>query len=112
MPSGTYDFTVSVKNSSLQKSGRFTILEFDVEKQLLTTNVDKLDRLAKSADGQVFFPENIQELMSLLEGEQRFVPTQTGRENVVSLIDFQILLAIIAISLAAEWFIRKYIGLI
>ncbi|CAN0598318.1 unnamed protein product, partial [Ectocarpus sp. 12 AP-2014] len=46
-----------------------------------------------------------------LEENNTYVPTEKSTENIVSLIDFEILLAIIVFALASEWFIRKYNGL-
>ncbi|MBC7000167.1 vWA domain-containing protein [Cytophaga sp. FL35] len=109
---GKYDFTVSVKNENLSKSGSFTILDFDIEKQFLSTNYKKLQRLSERNNGNLYFPKELEALKDTLSNDQRLVPTQVSSQNIVSLIDFQILLVIIAISLAAEWFIRKYIGLI
>ncbi|MDT7830614.1 VWA domain-containing protein [Pricia sp. S334] len=109
---GNYDFTVSVRNENLSKSGRFSILDFDVEKQLITTDYPKLARLARNTGGKSYFPSEVETLLSELLKDDRYLPVQKGEQNTVSLIDFQILLALITIALAAEWFIRKYNGLI
>jgi len=50
-------------------------------------------------------------LIDNLLADAQFVPTQKSNQNVVSLIDFRILLAIIVMALTTEWFIRKYNGL-
>ncbi|KKL71575.1 hypothetical protein LCGC14_2093530, partial [marine sediment metagenome] len=109
---GNYDFTASVRNENLSKSGRFTILDFDVEKQLVSTDYKKLERLAINTGGKKYFPSQISELLSELSKTDRFKPVQKGEQNSVSLIDFRILLALIIFTLAAEWFIRKYNGLL
>ncbi|HZJ21129.1 MAG TPA: VWA domain-containing protein, partial [Pricia sp.] len=109
---GKYDFTVSVRNENLSKSGSFTILDFDVEKQLVTTDYQKLGRLAKNTGGEVYFPSQIETLLSDLSKDNSFLPIQKGEQNTVPLIDFRWLLALIALALVAEWFIRKYNGLL
>ncbi len=109
---GSYDFTVLVRNENLSKSGSFTILDFDVEKQLVSTDYQKLARLANNTGGKGYFPSQIETLFSDLSEDDRFLPVQKGEQNTVPLIDFRILLALIASALAAEWFIRKYNGLI
>lgn len=108
---GTYAFTVEVDGSGLSESGQFKILDFDLEAQFLSTNDDKLIRLAANTGGDVFYPDQVDELVQKLMDDQRFLPIQKGRQNVVSLIDFRILLGLLALTLAAEWFIRKYNGL-
>ena len=109
---GTYTFTVSVRDQGLTKSGSFTIVDFDVEKQLISTDYKKLERLARNTGGNSYFPAQIEALINDLEQNSRFLPVQKGEQNIVSLIDFRILLVLIASALSAEWFIRKYKGLI
>ncbi len=111
LAAGSYDFTVTVRNENLSKSGSFTILDFDVEKQLVSTNYQKLARLANNTDGKPYFPSQTDALISDLSQDNRFLPIQKGEQNSVSLIDLRILLALIAAALTAEWFIRKYNGL-
>lgn len=108
---GTYTFTVTEKGEGISRSGQFTILDFDVEKQFPSTDYKKLERLAQNTGGALFFPSGATTLVDGLISDQRFVPTQVGSQNVVSLIDLRILLAIIVCTLGVEWFIRKYIGL-
>lgn len=111
IPPGEYTFTVIVEQENRSKSGSFTILDFDVEKQFLSANYKKLGQLASATNGKLYFPEKTDSLLQNLLNDNRFVPTQKGTKNVVSLIDFRMLLAIIIAALAAEWFIRKYNGL-
>jgi len=51
------------------------------------------------------------QLRNDLLSKDRFLPVQKSEQNIVSLIDFRVLLALIAATLAIEWFIRKYNGL-
>lgn len=108
---GSYEFTVSVKNEKQSKSGSFRILDFDVEQQFLSTDYKKLRQLADRSGGGLFYSAEIDALIDRLSSDERFVPVQSSKEKVVSLIDFRILLGIVATTLALEWFIRKYIGL-
>ncbi|PKA96476.1 hypothetical protein B0O79_0111 [Flavobacteriaceae bacterium MAR_2009_75] len=108
---GKYDFTVAVKSEGISKSGRLSILDFDIEKQLFSTDFRKLDRVAENTGGRLFYIDEIDAMLDILNTDQRYVPVQLSDQNIVSLIDFEVLLAIIALALASEWFIRKYIGL-
>ncbi|NNE77590.1 MAG: VWA domain-containing protein, partial [Pricia sp.] len=109
---GNYGFTATVTNENLSESGRFTILDFDIEKQFLSTDYRKLGRLAQNTEAELYFSSQKDDLMTTLMEDTRFLPIQKSKQNVVSLIDFRILLAIIVAALALEWFIRKYNGLI
>ncbi|MFS4491964.1 vWA domain-containing protein [Maribacter sp. 2308TA10-17] len=108
---GQYSFTVSVKDENRSKAGSFTILDFDVEQQFLSTNYRSLGQLASATNGEMYFPNKTENLLQHLVNDNRFVPTQKATKNIVSLIDFRVLLAIIIAALAGEWFIRKYNGL-
>ncbi|MCM4166238.1 hypothetical protein KCTC52924_03163 [Arenibacter antarcticus] len=108
---GTYNFTATVENENLSRTGTFTILDFDVEKQFSSSNYQKLSRLANNSGGKLFFPEQMDTLIQLLHIEPKYVPTQKSKLNVVPLIDFKIILGIIVLALSLEWFIRKYNGL-
>lgn len=112
IPPGQYTFMVNVEKENRSQSGSFTILDFDVEKQFLSTNYKKLGQLATATNGKLYFPNKTDSLIQNLVNDNQFVPTQKGTKNIVSLIDFRVLLAIIIAALAAEWFIRKYNGLI
>jgi hypothetical protein len=112
LPPGSYNFTVNVKDQNLSKSGKFTILDYDPEQQLLSSNYRKLYRLAQSTKASLYFPSQATKIVEDLISDNRFIPVRKSKQNVVSLIDFKILLGIIAAALAAEWFIRKYNGLI
>nr|WP_321412916.1 vWA domain-containing protein [uncultured Allomuricauda sp.] len=107
-----YNFTVTVQDENLNRSGTFRILDFNPEKQLISANYKKMGRVASKNNGQTYYLNKLEELQSNLSSSQQFLPVQKSRDNVVSLIDFRILLGLIVLSLAAEWFIRKYNGLI
>ncbi|WP_297795786.1 VWA domain-containing protein [uncultured Eudoraea sp.] len=112
LPYGDYGFSVDVEGEGLSKKGKFTILDYDLEKQLLSTNYKKLQRLAGSTNASHYYPSQVPEFIEDIIRDNRYLPVQKSKQNVVSLIDFKILLIIIAASLTAEWFLRKYNGLI
>lgn len=109
---GTYSFTVTVENENISKSGELTILEYNVEQQFLNANVTKLQQLASNSGGQAFFIKNTADLVRLLLTDNRFATVQKSTKKEVPLIDFKYLLGLIILSLVAEWFTRKYNGLI
>lgn len=112
LTSGSYQFTVTERQSNTKRSGSFRILDFNPELQQTASDYRKLDRLAQKTGGRITYLDSLTELETALGSSKQFVPIQKSRENVVSLIDFRILLGLMAITLALEWFIRKYNGLI
>lgn len=112
LQAGDYVFTVVVEGENISKSGRFKILDFDLEQQLLSSNYAKLERLAIAQKGRIFYPSQKEILVETLLKDSRFIPIQKSTQNVVSLIDFRWLLGLTVLFAAVEWFIRKYNGLI
>ncbi len=109
---GEYTFTVKETKENISKSGSFSILDFDLEDQFLAANDDKLERLAEANGGQHYYPTQTDKLLTDLIADERFTPIQKSNKNVVSLIDFRWLLALMVVALASEWTIRKYNGLL
>ena len=109
---GDYGFTVLVEKKNISRSGKFSILDFNLEDQLVSANAGKLRRFAKNNHGQAYHASQLTGLIERLLQEQQFRPVQKSIKNVVSLIDFKVLLIIMAFSLSLEWFIRKYNGLL
>ncbi len=111
LPPGDYGFTLMVKDETISSSGNFSIIDFDVEQQFLVTDYKKLNQLATSTNGALYFMGQTEDLLSAIGNDQQYTPTQKGIKNVVSLIDYKILLALITAILSVEWIIRKYNGL-
>lgn len=112
LPASEYSFTVSTSNENISKSGHFKILEYNVEHQFLNANVTKLQRLGTNSAGQSYFIDKTEGIASQLLNDNRYLPIQKSHKNSLPLIDWKYLLLIIVLSLSAEWFLRKYNGLI
>ena len=112
LPAGEYAFTISAQNDAVSSSGNFSILDFNVEQQFLNADIDKLARVAQNTGGKSYFPEESNSLLEELINSTDFQNIERSELKVVPLVDWKYLLAIIVLALAAEWFIRKYNGLI
>ncbi|UOB17530.1 VWA domain-containing protein [Abyssalbus ytuae] len=112
LPAAEYEFTIAASAEKISKSGTFSILDFEVEKQFLNADVTKLQSLATNTKGEMFFTAKSRNLFNSLLNDERFKPVQKSKETIVPLIDWKWLLALIVLSLSAEWFLRKYNGLI
>ncbi|MCO4821088.1 MAG: VWA domain-containing protein [Flavobacteriaceae bacterium] len=109
---GTYDFTVSANGGEVVRFGQLKILDYNIEQQFLNADVDKLQFVGAQSNGSSYFINYTDALIPDLLSDSRFVIVQKSSKNVVPLIDIKFLLALIALSLALEWFVRKYNGLI
>lgn len=112
LEAGDYRFAINVQNENISESGEFKILDYNVEQQFLNANVSKLENIATHSQGTSYFIDDSDALVEQLIKDERFVTLQKSTKKVVPLIDWKFLLAIIALGLSAEWFIRKYNGLI
>ena len=112
LPASDYTFTIKSTSENISKSGAFKILEYNVEQQFLNANVTKLQQVATNSQGKSYFISDYNSIFNDLLNDTRYVPIQKSTKNIVPLIDWKYLLILIALSLAAEWFLRKYNGLI
>jgi hypothetical protein len=112
LPAGEYSYSVAVSDQTVARSGSFTILDFNVEQQFLNAEVTKLRRLATNTDGKVFFITETEAMIDALMTDNRYQQIQKRAQKVVPLVDWKYLLGLIIVLLTAEWFIRKYNGLI
>ena len=108
LPAGDYTFTAKVEGEQLSKSGSFTIVDFEVEKQFLNANLSAFQQLSD----EIYFPNQFEEIKQQLLQSPEFKPIQKSKQEVSPLIDWVYLLAIIVFCLSSEWFLRKYYGLI
>ncbi|MEP3836958.1 MAG: VWA domain-containing protein [Algibacter sp.] len=107
-----YNFSIKATKENMSKSGSFQIIEYNVEQQFLNANVIKLQKLSTNSSGKSYFITNTEQVIQELLNDNRYKPIQKSSKNIISLIDWKYLLAIIAISLGLEWFLRKFNGLI
>ncbi len=112
LPAGEYSYTVTVADEAISASGNFTILDFNVEQQFLNADFSKLQRLAHATQGNAYFASQGDLLVNDLISNIHYKNIERSELKTVPLIDWKFLLAIIALVLALEWFIRKYNGLI
>ena len=109
---GNYSFKVTEKQSNTNFLGTFEILDFDIEKQIVNPDKARLDQLAANTNGTVYYPNQINNLVQLLLDNDNYIPTQKEIIKKSPLINWIWLLIITVLSLATEWFVRKYNGLL
>ncbi|HEX8563343.1 MAG TPA: hypothetical protein VF676_10230 [Flavobacterium sp.] len=112
LPAGQYNFTVKELNSNTVYNGYFEILDFDIEKQFVNPDSDRLHQLAAQTNGEMYMPNQIDRLIETLLENGGYVAVQKAITKKVPLIDSILLLILIAILLASEWLIRKYNGML
>ncbi|WPR70700.1 hypothetical protein SLW70_12250 [Flavobacterium sp. NG2] len=109
---GNYTFTVKELNSNSNYSGKFEVLDFEIEKQFVNPDNEKLNQLATQTGGKVYYPNQISELIHTLVNDENYKTIQKNKINRSPLIEWYWLLIMIAGFLSVEWFVRKYNGLL
>jgi hypothetical protein len=109
---GSYNFSVKELNSKTSYSGHFEILDFDIEKQFVNPDVQKLKQLAVQTKGEDLYPNQIDELIKTLLENEEYKAVQKDIVTKSPLIDWKWLLVLIAVFLSTEWFVRKYNGML
>ncbi|MEN9980816.1 MAG: hypothetical protein RL542_603 [Bacteroidota bacterium] len=112
LPAGKYNFTVTELNSKEQYSNHFEILNFDIEKQFVNPDFQKLQQLATQTQGKVYLPNQSAALIQQLLKNEGYKAIQKNVITQNALIDWSYLLVIIAFLLTTEWLVRKYNGLL
>lgn len=109
---GNYDFIVRELNSNSVYNGSFEILDFDIEKQFVNPDLVKLNQLVNQTKGEIIFPDKVDSLIKSLLKNEEYKSVQKSIIKKIPLIDWIWLLIILVISLASEWFLRKYNGML
>jgi hypothetical protein len=112
LSAGKYSFSVDVARENISEKGSFTIIEYEVEQQFSNANLQGLLGISEEKNESLYFLKDSKKLVNNLLSNNSYTPVQKRQEKTVSLIDWYYLLGIIAFSLSAEWFLRKYYGLI
>lgn len=112
LEAGKYTFKVTELSSKTSYSSSFEILDFDIEKQFVNPDVDKLSQLATITNGKLYFPNQIDQLIESLVQNKNYKAIQKSNVTRSPIIEWYWFLILIAIFLTAEWFIRKYNGLL
>ena len=112
LDAGKYTFTVKEKNSNTAYSGSFEVIDYEIEKQFVNPDVLRLQQVADNTNAKVYYSNQADELIDFLIDEDSYKAVQKEVSKKAPLIDLMLLLVILAVSLSAEWFTRKYNGLL
>jgi hypothetical protein len=112
LAAGNYKFTVKELNSNSVYSSSFEVLDFDIEKQFVNADWNKLNQLATQTHGRAYLPSQVGILVKQLLEDESYKAIQKTIVKKSPLVDWIWLLVLLALSLASEWFIRKYNGML
>ncbi|NBU81153.1 MAG: hypothetical protein EBS55_05865, partial [Flavobacteriaceae bacterium] len=103
LTAGNYAFTLKELNSNSTYSSSFEVLDFDIEKQFVNPDWNKLNQLASQTKGKAFLPNQTDLLIKQLLADDSYKAVQKTLVKKSPLIDWIWLLILIAITLSSEW---------
>lgn len=111
-PSGSYRFTaqVSYNGKKLSDNGAFSIAPVHLEALHTTADHKLLNRIAVQSGGTMIYPQQIDQLPALIAQNAAAKPVLREVTRTESLIDLKWIFFTLLTLLAAEWFIRKFMG--
>ncbi len=114
LPAGEYAYEAKTKiNEQVQiKKGLVIVKPVISEKINTVADHALLNKLSTQTNGKLFYLNNINELNKLILSNESIKPITYSQNETSDLIDLKWLFALIVVLLTAEWFIRKYSGLI
>ena len=112
LPAGKYSFIVKELNSNTTYSSTFELLDFDIEQQFVNPNVAQLNQLAMQTQGASFMPDQVDNLIDILKKNTDYTAVEKQITTKKPLIDTVLILILMALFLAIEWFLRKYNGML
>ncbi len=112
LSAGNYKLIVKEKNSNATYTSKIEIIEFDIEKQFVNPDYQKLKQLADATSGSIFLSSQVDKALDQLLDDKNFQSIEKESTKKGSLIDWIWLLIIAAFCLSAEWLLRKYYGML
>ncbi len=109
---GVYDFTVSVLGTDYQKSGQFEIAPIDSEIGQGYAKIQPMKAWAAYNHVDLQDLSQMGEFKEFLKSQKEFLPRERVEIKNLDFIRWYYALALLILTSALEWFIRKYNGLI
>jgi len=106
----SYDAQTNVAGQQLSQKGKFTVQSIQLELFNTTADHSLLKQISQKYNGAFFVPQELNELQSILESEERTKPTVYATTTTKSVINFKWLFGLLFFLLALEWFLRRYFG--
>lgn len=107
---GNYAYKVTVAGENITKYGKFKVTDYQVEEQFTNSNHKKLQKLADRTGGKLFYGNQSNNFIQELINNKNYYSTLKSVPKEQNLIDWKWILALAALLLSLEWFIRKYYG--
>ncbi len=111
-PVGEYSFLAQVKlgNKMMQKTGLFSVYPLNLESVNLVADHQLLNLIARSHDSKMFYPANLDKLISELKNRQDIKTISHSEKRYNDLVNLWVIMLLLIVLLSTEWFLRKFFG--
>lgn len=112
MPEGhyTYTATTTYNHKQMATSGAFVVETTMLEDINLVANHTLLNTLSAKTDGQLLYPDDIENLPTLLKQRNDIKTIMYSEERYSEILNMPAIFIIIILLLGAEWIARKFYG--
>jgi hypothetical protein len=112
LPVGTYTYkaTTNFNGQALSVEGRFNVQPIQLELFETTANHSVLRQLSAKFGGEMVFPAQLASIADKIKNNQTVKPVIYHTTKTNPLINLKWIFALLALLLAAEWFLRRYFG--
>lgn len=112
MPAGKYTYRASTKynNKNLEATGTFVVEATMLEDINLVADHTLLNTLSAKTNGQLIYPQQINQLPQLLKQRNDIKTIMYTEEQYSEILNMPLAFIIIVLLLGIEWVLRKYYG--
>ncbi len=109
---GTYKWQAeaSMNDEVFSESGELIVSEIKAEQSVTRANHDFLRRWASREEGTVYYRDNASTMADALLNLEQAKPQVISEKQWTEIIEWKWLMALIALLVSIEWFLRKYHG--
>ena len=113
MPIGDYSFeaTVNISEQEYKEQGRFVVVPVNIESTINRADHNLLYRLSANTNGELYFPQNIDELINSIKQNPTIKPAVYEQTSFSNVLNLKWLFALILLVFSLEWFLRKFWGI-
>ena len=111
-PVGTYQYLAKTNfgNKAYKTNGEFIVSALNIETVNTIADHNLLFRLAKSKDGEMVYPLQMNDIYDLINDREDIKTIVYTQKRIEELINIKWVLILIIVLLTAEWFMRKRSG--
>ena len=112
MPAGKYTYraTTNYNNKNIEASGTFVVEATMLEDINLVADHTLLNTLSAKTNGQLIYPQQINQLPQLLKQRNDIKTIMYTEEQYSEILNMPLAFIIIVLLLGIEWVLRKYYG--